>query len=97
MVVGDRGCWYRTIFFLIDFAKLDVNNPNDITFKLFALDGSSVATIPVGGIDPNYPNDYYIVKWYGEYDNEAEVPAGVYIFQVESGGKVYNGIIGLAR
>ncbi len=83
--------------FLIDFAKLDVNNPNDITFKLFALDGSSVATIPVGGIDPNYPNDYYIVKWYGEYDNEAEVPAGVYIFQVESGGKVYNGIIGLAR
>ncbi len=75
-----------------DIAIFRFDNPKDsqINARIFSSDGSYVAQLAAGpGVDT--------LKWDGRDSGGSDAPAGVYVYQIEVEGKVYNGTLVIAR
>ena len=80
-----------------DQFSLRFNNPDgDIISqkKIFDLQGNEVADLQVTGDETQDPVTLF---WNGQDKNGAKVRSGIYIYQVQAGGKLINGTVVLAR
>ena len=65
-----------------------------ITGKIYDIRGAYVNFMAEGNISSNTSGS---LMWDGTYDKGGVVPSGVYIYQIEVGGKVHNGTVVVAR
>lgn len=80
----------RNDVFLIDYSETEREvNPSG---KIFTLTGVFVSDM----YDSGYPS--YKIIWNGKYRNTGEiVPSGIYIYQIEVEGQVFNGTVVVAK
>lgn len=74
--------------------EFDFDNPNfmEVTIRIFNISGALVKKNLMREDDTESK-----MYWYGKDDNNKFVDGGIYIYQVESDGKVFNGTIIVAR
>jgi len=81
-----------------DYVQITYEKPDgddvSITGKVYDIRGAYVNFMAQGNESSNTSGS---LMWDGTYDGSGVVPSGVYIYQIEVGGKVYNGTVVVAR
>ncbi|MFH0948095.1 MAG: hypothetical protein V1833_03755 [Elusimicrobiota bacterium] len=78
-----------------DVLIVSYENPNDsnVSGKIITLNGSYLADMLVDNSDTYNPK----ITWDGKDDGSSVVSSGIYIYQIEVEGKVFNGTVVVAR